>query len=88
MTCLAGQPSCSLDDPVANLQTHELENGLVLLTLEDHSTPVVSVQLWVKVGSKDESVYTGIAHLFEHMMFKGTPTIGTSDAKRDAEIIE
>ncbi len=52
-----------------------LPNGLTVLTLEDRSTPVVSFQMWVKVGSRDESWYTGLAHLFEHMMFKGSKRI-------------
>jgi len=43
---------------------------------------VVSVQLWVKVGSKDESVYTGIAHLFEHMMFRGSKRLGPEEFSR------
>ena len=64
------------------LQTTQLENGLTVLTLEDHSTPVVAVQLWVKAGSKDESFYTGIAHLFEHMMFKGSKNLGSEEHAR------
>lgn len=72
----------ALDDPAAALQTTQLENGLTVLTLEDHSTPVVAVQLWVKAGSKDESFYTGIAHLFEHMMFKGSKNLGAEEHAR------
>jgi predicted Zn-dependent peptidase len=53
-----------------------LDNGLVVVTLEDTSTPVVSFQMWVKVGSRDEAGYTGLAHLFEHMMFNGSKNIG------------
>jgi zinc protease len=64
-----------IDDPALRTQKTELENGLVVLTLEDHTTPVVSFQMWVQVGSKDESRYTGLAHLFEHMMFKGSTHI-------------
>jgi zinc protease len=65
----------TLRDPVERLEKHVLENGLVVLTLEDHNTPVVAFQMWVHAGSKDESFYTGIAHLFEHMMFKGSKNI-------------
>lgn len=61
-----------IDDPVSRVRTTVLPNGLTVLTLVDPSTPVVSYQTWVKVGSRDESRYTGIAHLFEHMMFKGS----------------
>ncbi len=60
-----------------------------LLMVERHRSPAVAGGWVARVGSVNERPgITGIAHLFEHMMFKGTPTIGTSDAKRDAEIIE
>jgi predicted Zn-dependent peptidase len=61
-----------LEDPAARAVTTVLGNGLTVITLEDHTTPVASFQVWVKAGSRDETRYTGIAHLFEHMMFKGT----------------
>jgi zinc protease len=65
----------TVKDPVRKLRETQLENGLRVLTLEDHSTPVVAFQIWVEVGSKDESRYTGLAHLFEHMMFKGSKNV-------------
>ncbi|GAC1489969.1 MAG: pitrilysin family protein [Chamaesiphon sp.] len=50
-----------------------LENGLTVLTKEVHTAPVVSVQVWYKVGSRNEAPgVNGIAHQLEHMMFKGT----------------
>jgi zinc protease len=50
-----------------------LPNGLRVVALEDHSAPIVNVQVWYHVGSKDERPgRTGFAHLFEHMMFKGS----------------
>ncbi|RUR72958.1 peptidase M16 [Chlorogloeopsis fritschii PCC 6912] len=50
-----------------------LENGLTILTKEVHSAPVVTVQVWYKVGSRNEEPgVNGIAHQLEHMMFKGT----------------
>ncbi|MBC7386753.1 MAG: insulinase family protein [Cryobacterium sp.] len=50
-----------------------LPNGLKLLVLEDASSPTFAYQTWFRVGSRDEDVsYTGLAHLFEHLMFKGT----------------
>jgi len=53
-----------------------LPNGLRLILLEDHSTPIVNVQVWYHVGSKDERAgRTGFAHLFEHMMFKGSKNV-------------
>ncbi len=66
----------SLSDPVAGLTTTTLENGLKIHLLEDHHTPVVAFQIWVNAGSADESFHTGIAHLFEHMMFKGSKNVG------------
>jgi len=66
-------------DPAERLQVEVFENGLTVLTLEDHATPVVSFQMWVKVGARDETRYTGIAHLFEHMMFRGSENIGPEE---------
>ncbi|MDG2050398.1 MAG: pitrilysin family protein [Myxococcota bacterium] len=71
-----------LADPVDRLEMFELDNGLRVLTIEDHSTPVVAFQMWVHAGSKDESFHTGIAHLFEHMMFKGSENIGEEEHAR------
>lgn len=54
-----------------------LENGLRVLLLEDHRSPVVSFQVWYRVGSRNERPgATGLAHFLEHMMFKGTFTYG------------
>jgi zinc protease len=53
-----------------------LPNGLRIITHEDHSTPVTNLQVWYHVGSKDEKPgHTGFAHLFEHLMFKGSAHI-------------
>ena len=79
---LCPSSSLALEDPASELRVDELDNGLTVLTLEDHSTPVVAVQIWVKAGSKDESFYTGIAHLFEHMMFKGSKNLGPEEHAR------
>jgi zinc protease len=65
-----------LRDPMADVQVTELSNGLTVLTLEDHTSPVVSLQVWTRVGSKDEARFTGLAHLFEHMMFRGSKNLG------------
>src|SRR5262245_35087234 len=52
---------------------YRLSNGLKVLILEDHTAPTFAYQTWFKVGSKDEEKgLTGLAHLFEHMMFKET----------------
>src|SRR5262245_60274075 len=53
-----------------------LSNGLKVVTLEDHSTPIVHAEIWYHVGSKNEKKgRTGFAHLFEHMMFKGSKNV-------------
>jgi zinc protease len=54
-----------------------LDNGLRVLLQEDRRSPIVSFQVWYRVGSRDERVgMTGLSHYLEHMMFKGTPTYG------------
>ncbi len=50
-----------------------LENGLTLIVHEDHKAPIVAVNIWYHVGSKNEKQgRTGFAHLFEHLMFNGS----------------
>lgn len=64
-----------------------LDNGLHFIIIERHQAPVVSFHTHVTAGAVDEETgATGLAHMFEHMAFKGTTTIGTSDieAERDA----
>ena len=52
---------------------HTLDNGLDVLLHEDHACPIVAVNLWYHVGSKNERPgHTGFAHLFEHLMFEGS----------------
>ena len=65
-----------------------LPNGFKLLLLERRGEPRITGGWVAHVGSSNERPgITGIAHLFEHMMFKGTPTLGTKDARRDQELI-
>jgi len=62
--------------PAFKFDDYTLPNGLRVILLEDHSTPIVHVTLWYHVGSKDEKPgRTGFAHLFEHMMFKGSRNV-------------
>ena len=61
-------------------QEKTLPNGMRIVTMEDFSCPVVAVQLWYHVGSKDEHPERqGFAHMFEHMMFRGTDRLGPTD---------
>jgi zinc protease len=64
-----------LSTPALAQQVHEfkLDNGMKVLVKEDHRAPVVVSQVWYKVGSSDEhGGITGVSHVLEHMMFKGT----------------
>jgi zinc protease len=62
--------------PRLEYQIATLANGLTVVLSEDHSTPIVHTELWYHVGSKDERPgRTGFAHLFEHMMFKGSKNV-------------
>ena len=62
--------------PKLQYTTATLANGLRVILHEDHSTPIVHLELWYHVGSKDEKPgRTGFAHLFEHMMFKGSKNL-------------
>lgn len=63
-----------------------LDNGLEVVLEENHAAPVVAFQAWVKVGSADEPPeLAGIAHVFEHMLFKGTAKRGVGQIAREVE---
>lgn len=65
--------------PPMEFKHFTLPNGLEVYTVEDHDTPIVAVQVWYHVGSKDDPPgRSGFAHMFEHMMFKGNENL-TSD---------
>src|SRR6476660_5719750 len=67
----------------------QLANGMRLLMVERHDEPSVAGGWVAHVGSVNEKPgMTGIAHLFEHMMIKGTPKIGTKDYQKDLKIME
>jgi len=69
--------------------TFKLDNGLTFVVVERHDAPVASFVTYADVGSVDEPVgQTGIAHMFEHMAFKGTTTIGTENIERELELLE
>ncbi|MEJ2325095.1 MAG: pitrilysin family protein, partial [Nitrospirota bacterium] len=62
---------------------HVLPNGLKVIVEEDHTMPLAVFQIWYRVGSKDEELgLTGISHVLEHMMFKGTDKYGPGDISR------
>src|SRR5579863_8771694 len=67
---------------------HTCPNGIHLLILERHFSPTVSIRMMFRTGSVDEiSGKTGLAHMFEHMMFKGTHTLGTKDYAAEAPLL-
>lgn len=72
--------------PRIAFQTRTLANGLRIIMAEDHHVPVVNLQVWYHVGSKDEKPgHTGFAHLFEHLMFKGSAHVGPDEHSRIIE---
>lgn len=83
--------SCDSDDSDSlgvqlKLQKKELSNGLTVIMVEDHTVPIVTYQTWFRVGSVDERIgMTGISHLFEHLMFKGTPKYGAKEFFKQLE---
>ena len=67
---LSGSPSAF----ALEVQEHQLANGMKVLLVESPKAPVVTVQIWYKVGSRNEVMgRAGLSHMLEHMMFKGTP---------------
>ena len=62
------------------VETFHLDNGLFVTLSEDHTTPIVAVNLWYHVGSANEKPgRTGFAHLFEHMLFQGSAHVASSE---------
>src|SRR3954454_18348202 len=69
----AASPTPALPSIDIPYEKFVLANGLTLIVHEDHKAPVVAVNVWYHVGSKDERPgRTGFAHLFEHLMFNGS----------------
>ncbi|MBW1823784.1 MAG: insulinase family protein, partial [Deltaproteobacteria bacterium] len=71
------------------VKEYSLNNGMKILILERHFAPVVSLYMRFKVGAVDEAGgETGTAHLLEHMLFKGTETLGTRNYKEEKKILK
>ncbi len=69
--------------PEIQMTRFSLDNGLTLFVLPEHSLPMVSLQVHYEVGSRHELPgITGISHLFEHLMFRGTETLGPEEFSR------
>jgi len=80
LTLLLALTICSLaSGQRLKVEKYKLSNGLTVILHEDHARPVVAVNIWYKVGSKDEpDRKSGFAHLFEHLMFMGTKRVPSS----------
>lgn len=83
-------PSLALATPLADkVLEHRLNNGLRLLMVERHDTPTVAAYITINVGSVNETSETrGVAHLLEHMLFKGTKTLGTTDYAAEKPLLD
>jgi predicted Zn-dependent peptidase len=72
-----------------SVSEHTLDNGLKVIVMERHDAPVVSFVTYVDVGGVDDPKgYTGMAHMFEHMAFKGTQEIGTKDFQSERTLMK
>lgn len=90
-TPVANQSSIQpyLDQVVKNLTEFRLANGLKFIVLERHQAPVVSFLTYADVGGVDEpDGKTGVAHFLEHLAFKGTTRIGTTDFKTEKPLLD
>ncbi|MGA1562528.1 MAG: M16 family metallopeptidase, partial [Gammaproteobacteria bacterium] len=86
LTCVAASSLLTANAAVASpayattVHEHQLENGMRVLVKEDNRAPVVVSQVWYRVGSSYEPAgLTGISHVLEHMMFKGTEKYGPNE---------
>ena len=89
LALLAVLPAAAADKPQITVVEHTLSNGMRWLLYENHDSPTIAAGWTARVGSANERPgITGISHFFEHMMFKGTKTIGTKDIDEDLRLIE
>ena len=80
IVCVLAAAALAQSKAHVDFKETRLPNGLRVITVEDHSAPVVALNVMYNVGSRDERKgRTGFAHLFEHMMFKGSESVGTGE---------
>ena len=85
-TCVWAQSPGSL---VGRVTERTLDNGLTVLVLPREGAPVVALQMTYRVGGVDEPVgKTGMAHVLEHMLFKGTRSLGTRDWEAEQPLLD
>ncbi len=87
---LSASPLIAASKPLQErVVEHTCANGIKLLILERHFSPTVAIRMMFRTGSVDEvSGKTGLAHMFEHMMFKGTRTLGTKNFAAEAPLLK
>ena len=88
LACLLGVAAGATPAPEGEtlIHTYTLANGLTVVIRENHSSPVVAVQVWVKAGSATEpEARAGMSHILEHMAFKGTKKRGPGQIAREVE---
>jgi zinc protease len=82
----SGEPQGAAWRPSLGAMKHTLDNGLRIVLEERRTAPVVAFQMWVQVGSADETpAEAGLAHVHEHMLFKGTERRGVGEIAREVE---
>src|SRR5580698_3552546 len=89
--CFLAQPLCaqSLQEFAKRVTEFSLPNGMHFIVLERHEAPVVSFHTYVNAGSVDDPKgRTGLAHMFEHMAFKGTDTIGSTNGPAEKKAMD
>ena len=80
--------SFDFSDMEKSVKEHTLENGMKFIVLERHQAPVVSFVILANVGAVDDPKgYTGLAHMSEHMAFKGTTSLGSKDIERELRLM-
>lgn len=85
--CLPSSAAETALDVNLDVKEFHLENGLQFLIVERHAAPQVACRLSIRAGSAlEDSGKTGIAHMLEHMMFKGTKNFGTRDPEKDQQL--
>ena len=81
--------AAGFEDVEQKISEHVLSNGMKFIILERHEAPVFSGHIYVNVGGVDAVIgNTGIAHVFEHMAFKGTTTLGTKDYEKEKALMD
>jgi predicted Zn-dependent peptidase len=89
LSVLLAAPGAQAESDLRQIvKEHRLKNGMKWLIVERHQAPVFTGYIRVKAGGADEQPgYTGLAHLFEHLAFKGTPVLGTSNFDQEKKLL-